>query len=62
MKDKIKNGYFFMYGEDVYLKVGSRCYYLPLFEELDKPFLILYKHLDESKIKAVYKANWERVE
>lgn len=57
MKDKIKNGYFFMYDGYIWLKVGSRTY--RVYKDTK---CILFKNIDESKIKAVYKANGERVE
>ena len=57
MKDKIKNGYFFMYDGCAWLKVGSRTY--RVYKDTK---CILFKNIDESKIKAVYKANGERVE
>ena len=65
MKDKIKNGYFFMYAAGmtykILLKVGSRCYILPLYETRIKNF-ILFKDIQEDKIDQIYKPNGERVE
>lgn len=61
MKDKIKNGYFFLYLNKWYLKVGSRCYRLPL--DMKEPiFIIMFKNIKEEDIKLVFKANGERVE
>lgn len=61
MKDKIKNGYFFLYLNDWYMRVGSRCYLLPLY--IDKPaFIIMFKNIKEEGIKMVFKSNGERVE
>ena len=61
MKEKIKNGYFFLYGDYWCLKVGSRCYVLPL--DYEEPTLLyMFKDLDEKKIKAIVKPNGERVE
>lgn len=57
MKDKIKNGYFFIYDNQIFIKVGSRTYRV-----YKDTRCILFKNIDESKIKAVYKANGERVE
>lgn len=61
MKDKIKNGYFFVYCKDWYLRVGSRCYKLPLsvFEKIE---LIMYKNIKEESVTKVFKPNGERVE
>ena len=61
MKDKIKNGYFFRYLNHWYIRVGSRCYHLPLY--YDKPnFIIMFKNIAEEGIKMVCKPNGERVE
>lgn len=57
MKDKIKNGYFFMYKDGVYLKVGSRAYKIQ--SEIKCTML---KYIEEEKILAIYKANGELVE
>lgn len=64
MKDKIKNGYFFFYlignRYEVLLKVGSRCYILPLTEaNINK--LILFKNIEEDKIDSIFKPNGERI-
>ena len=54
MKEKIKNGYFLLYDNRWYLKVGSRCYMLPI--EFDEPTtLIMFKDLEEEKIRMVAK-------
>lgn len=62
MKDKIKNGYFFIYWDNnAYIRVGSRCYRLPLKKE-DFVLYVMFKDILEDGVKAVYKANMERVE
>lgn len=60
MKDKIKNGYFFMYDNDIWMKVGSRCYMLPLYHRGQS--CLMFKYIDEDYIQEVWKANGERVE
>ena len=57
MKDKIKNGYFFMYEDGIYLKVGSRAYKIE-----NNISCIMWKYIEEEKIIAICKANGERVE
>ena len=54
MKEKIKNGYFFIYKDGVYLKVGSRAYKIQ-----NEIKCIMWKYIEEEKIHAVYKANGE---
>ena len=61
MKDKIKNGYFFQYQDKVYIRVGSRCYRLPL-KQTDVFLYTMFKDILESNIRAVFKPNGERVE
>lgn len=60
MKDKIKNGYFFIYCGKAHLRVGSRVYILPL--ENDQVVYTMLKNLKEELITAVFKPNGERVE
>ena len=60
MKDKIKNGYFFKYDDDIWMRVGSRCYWLPL--RIKGQACILFKYIDEEGIQEVFKPNGERVE
>jgi hypothetical protein len=62
MKDKIKNGYFFIYWDNkAYIRVGSRCYRLPLQQE-DLILYVMFKDIVEKKIKHVWTPNGERVE
>ena len=65
MKDKIKNGYFFKYnlcGEHQFLmRVGSRCYFIPLYSVRDL-YVMFKKDIVEEFILEVYKPNGERVE
>lgn len=69
MKDKIKNGYFFIYNGDKCLRVGSRVYFLPIEEKsiiYSHHFLysyryMMFKNIEERRIESVYKANGERV-
>ena len=58
MKEKIKNGYFFKYEyeQEIWLKVGSRCYLFPY------PYMKLFRKIEEEKIIAIYKANGQLVE
>ena len=60
MKDKIKNGYFFVYCKEWYLKVGNRCYKLPL-SVFEKIKLIMFKSIKEEEITKVFKPNGERI-
>lgn len=61
MKDKIKNGYFFMYGKNWFMRVGSRCYMLPIGYD-DIQLFYMFKQIEDKKIKAIVKPNGERVE
>ena len=63
MKDKIKNGYFFKYEceQEIWLKVGSRCYLLPIYR-FPYPYMKLFRKIEEEKIIAIYKANGQLVE
>lgn len=61
MKDKIKNGYFFIYDHDTYMRVGSRCYFIPILYIRGGKY-IMFKDIDEDYIQAVFTANGERVD
>lgn len=61
MKDKIKNGYFFVYCNELHLRVGSRCYKLPLLLN-EAVIYTMFKNLKEELITEVFKPNGERVE
>lgn len=56
MKEEIKNGYFFMYENELYLRVGSRAYIYVEFGCYK-----MFKYIEEDKIQAIYKPNGERV-
>lgn len=61
MKDKIKNGYFFVCKKLWYLRVGSRCYILPL-DMSEEVCFVMFKNITEEGIQAIFKPNGERVE
>ena len=61
MKEKIKNGYFFVYCGEVHLRVGSRCYLLPLLLNNEVTYT-MFKDIKEELITVVVKPNGERVE
>lgn len=60
MKEKIKNGYFFTDKYATYMRVGSRAFCLPIYD-YDHYYYVMFKNIKEEDIKAVFKANGERV-